>query len=201
MPLLPIANDSLVYGSDDAGRTIKDEMDVVRNAMRYAAGELHLAGHMVGDCELFAAGDVEVHEARDQNFYIFDLARCFPPESPEVANLDGDHLPKSDRTIFCRKMRPELLQYLKTRKTNPLSPDAFTGWGRFDADFDTQNLNIHKATATLLSERIPDLASHLDLIPRETIELAILSHHFHKFGVNMRHIAYVANFCTQPYVK
>ena len=77
MPLLPISHDTLVYGSDDAGRTVMKQMDLVNDVMMDAAKELHLAGHLVKDTKLFAAGDVEVHAARDEKFYVLDLARCF----------------------------------------------------------------------------------------------------------------------------
>ena len=54
--------------------------------MAAAAHSLHLAAHPVrsekGFVTLHAAGDIEVHKAKDGRVYVMDLARTFPPEHP-----------------------------------------------------------------------------------------------------------------------
>jgi hypothetical protein len=67
---------------------------------------------------------VEGHTGADGRFYILDLQRCFPPESP----FDTPHLSHSETRVFYHMLRPEFLQLLKQRGFPPLSSDALTGW-------------------------------------------------------------------------
>ena len=50
-------------------------------------------------------------------FYLLDLARAFPPESP----WDTPHLPREPGSLFYRMLRPELLQELKRAGLPPVS--------------------------------------------------------------------------------
>jgi hypothetical protein len=91
MPLLPISASSIVYGSNDAGRTVHTgaRSAAVRRAMAHCAQALHLAPHrVVGGHKLCSAAYVEGHLGADNRLYLLDLARAFPPESP----LDVPHL-------------------------------------------------------------------------------------------------------------
>ena len=60
--------------------------------MKKAAAELNLSKHAFGKAdqsvELFSAVDVEGHIGKDSKFYLLDLSRTFPPESPKHT----DHL-------------------------------------------------------------------------------------------------------------
>ena len=104
MPLLPIGDDSLVYGSADAGKTVHMSDPLVNEMMANCSRDLHLAEHSVGDCRLHAAGDVEVHIGLDDNIYILDLARSFPPEHPEASSMYSGVRPHS-RSIFFKVCR------------------------------------------------------------------------------------------------
>jgi len=55
----------LVSGSCDGGRTVVDEDDIARAALKYAAHHLHLAKHQVNQAMLYTAGDIEVHRNSD----------------------------------------------------------------------------------------------------------------------------------------
>lgn len=114
--------------------------------MEHAATTLHLSGHMVGNVYLHAAGDIEGRVGRDGRYYLLDTARAFPCEFPLLCT----HLPRIGGTVFYRLLRPELLQILKSRGFEPLSPDALTGWGR-GPDSKLHGIRVRNATAYLVS--------------------------------------------------
>jgi len=80
MPVLPLSKGKLVYGSPDAGKTVRTDDAVFVERMRVLAKQLHLKPHMVGGKELYSAGDVEGHLVGNERF-LLDLARSMPPES------------------------------------------------------------------------------------------------------------------------
>jgi hypothetical protein len=199
LPLLPISKDTLVYGSCDGGHTVHDKDDTVRKAMGIAAKRLHLAAHRVSNVVMLSAGDVEVHRAQDGNFYLIDLARCFPPESIlAVKNKAGHEYPPS--SIFHRMVRPEaLIIWKKTSQgeAKPVSPDAFTNWGIIDRDQHDQV--AYDCTVFILTDQVEKLSNHLltgfkTLNDSTSVNLAVA---FHEFGVNMRHIGLVAEHCEK----
>ena len=65
--------------------------------MAKAAAELNIRRHVVGQKgdtkELHSAADVEGHMGKDKLFYLLDLSRTFPPESPQYTkHLSNIHL-------------------------------------------------------------------------------------------------------------
>jgi hypothetical protein len=206
LPLLPITKETLVYGSCDGGLSVKNSKEFVAEKMKDAAAILHLAGHMVGKCLLYTAGDVEVHEAHDGNYYLLDLARCFPPESIlAVEDSTGQIFPHS--SIFHRMLRPEALLLWKEYdnradppgKDRPLSSDAWTKWGEHNRLVYDQD--VYDATVFILGHQVNILASRLLSKFSEAgnenatlwdINIAAL---FHECGVNMRHLGPVAEAC------
>eukprot|EP00475_Leptophrys_vorax_P004649 TRINITY_DN12769_c0_g3_i2.p1 TRINITY_DN12769_c0_g3~~TRINITY_DN12769_c0_g3_i2.p1 ORF type:complete len:266 (-),score=60.03 TRINITY_DN12769_c0_g3_i2:201-971(-) len=74
MPIWPISKNTLVHGSCDAGKTVCDVDPTVRNALRSAAADLHLAVHEVRSVQLYTAGDIEVHKTKEGRFYLVDVA-------------------------------------------------------------------------------------------------------------------------------
>jgi len=85
---LPLGEKSLVYGSADGGRTVHKSNEKFNDAMRRAAEALNIRGHVVGKLdraqELHAAVDIEGHVGMDNRFYLLDMSRTFPPESPTL---------------------------------------------------------------------------------------------------------------------
>lgn len=49
MALLPLKESALIYGSDDGGKTVKNEDEEFSKAMNVAGAELYLAKHRVHD--------------------------------------------------------------------------------------------------------------------------------------------------------
>jgi hypothetical protein len=80
--VLPIGKDTLVYGSGDAGHTIKKDDALVNEWMERCAKYLNIKPHLVSKKKvlLSAAADIEVHKGNDGYYYILDTARVLPPE-------------------------------------------------------------------------------------------------------------------------
>lgn len=122
---------SLVYGSDDGGRTCHAD-DVHINGMMEKCGEiLNLKAHAVTNSQVIihAPCDIEVHRGKDNNIYVLDTARVFPPEFPfplfgaiklpsyEVEGqilkleLDKGQLDILVKDLYCAKTQEGLLYY------------------------------------------------------------------------------------------
>jgi Clustered mitochondria/FYVE zinc finger/Translation initiation factor eIF3 subunit 135/Ankyrin repeats (3 copies)/Ankyrin repeat len=91
---IPIGADTLVYGSNDAGRSIHRDDTKFNELMEEAAKFLNIKPHVVGRQinvrhELAAPVDIEGHidttEAKRR--YVLDTARVFPPERPLQTHL------------------------------------------------------------------------------------------------------------------
>ena len=84
---LPIDTDTLRVGTADCGETVHGDDKHLSKKLQFAAQELNLRKHFVKKVSLFTACDVEGHCGRDNRYYVVDLARAFPPESPFVWHL------------------------------------------------------------------------------------------------------------------
>ena len=106
---LPIqGDDSLVYGSNDGGLTIKNSDPRFRDAIEKMGEHFNLAGHLSGidnQTVVYTGSDIEGHYANDR-YYILDLARFFPPEAPlnELESKKEHH--SQVRTWNCTQQCP-----------------------------------------------------------------------------------------------
>jgi hypothetical protein len=86
---LPIKGDeTLIYGSNNAGRTISKNDDIIFNhAIQKLSSHFNLSSHVSAtdnETIIYTATDVEGHyDHSRKRYYILDLARFFPPEAPE----------------------------------------------------------------------------------------------------------------------
>lgn len=204
MPYLPLQN--MVYGSSDGGRTLLMENEQFNSIMKEAANSLHLSGHFISNYYLYSAGDVEGYSGSDGRNYLLDLARTYPPESPEVTK----HLPIYSQSIFFRLLRPEFLQILKSSKFPPLSPDALAGlflvffnllivgWSRNASDMIEMNERVKMATRVLLEIIIPEFAQKLNEMPLGSIKNYRMSENLHRHGINVRHLSLIRSLVTNP---
>ena len=69
MPVLPLKDATLIYGSEDAGKTVHNEDGKFYEALRGAASFLNLAEHKVRDVNLCTGGDVEGHYHQSRGCY------------------------------------------------------------------------------------------------------------------------------------
>lgn len=125
-PLVPIGSSTLVYGSDDGGRSVQTRDPVFSQRLEPALARLKLKPHLVGREEnelklIRGPIDLEGHLGRDGRYYLCDVARLFPPEAPQPTLGAGQ--------IFYNLLREELL----SRLPNELSSDAFSAFGRHGA--------------------------------------------------------------------
>lgn len=187
MPFLPLSECKLVYGSDNGGKTVHDDDEVMQSALKFAAHHLHLERHWVRDKRLYAAGDIEAHMGKDGRRYLVDLARTFPPEDPGCSS----HLPHVHSSVFFRLHRAAFMEYLKSKHDNakfpPLSSDAYSLWGsRIDAA--THNQNAKNATVYLLETRVSELVSFLQTDKNQTQNLGQV---LQRWGISVRHMGLV----------
>ena len=161
MPLLPITRATLHVGSGDGGATVHAKDAPLLAALHDVAKEMHLADHLIAgtNVSLPCAGDVEGHVGLDGRRYLVDLGRALPPECSPLSS----HLPQRGQTAFYRFLRPELLQHLKLREDPirfpPLSPDAFSRWGRQEGE--KHENAAANAALLMLHKQVPKFAHYL----------------------------------------
>ncbi|GAM18576.1 hypothetical protein SAMD00019534_017510 [Acytostelium subglobosum LB1] len=150
---LPITKESIVYGSNDGGKTVHNSDPLIEAEMKRLAKKMFIKGHTVGlntPVTIFGPGDIEVHKGTDGRYYMIDFARAFPPEYP--AHIHG----KIGRQIFYSMLRPELLLKFNVE----LSPDAFSGW-QTGADEEQNNQDVIDITTKYHNELIPEVAGFI----------------------------------------
>jgi len=147
MTTLPINDETLVYGSRNAGKTMfKDEY--VHENMLKIGKKLNLRPHLVSHniTEMALCGDVEIHNFKDDSqnvYYSLDLARVFPP----ACILDDS----PQGSIFFRMLRPEILEIVGCHDIR-LSSDALSGWQDVDPNAYEMNNDIKRATEILTEQ-------------------------------------------------
>eukprot|EP01124_Arcella_intermedia_P013380 TRINITY_DN19810_c0_g1_i1.p1 TRINITY_DN19810_c0_g1~~TRINITY_DN19810_c0_g1_i1.p1 ORF type:complete len:1334 (+),score=360.17 TRINITY_DN19810_c0_g1_i1:602-4003(+) len=137
MSFLPIDKQTLIYGSCDAGKTVKAEDPLVNDLMKELGKRLNLCEHLVGDKVIYGPGDIEVHHSMiDSRYYVLDFARLLPPMEPQ---------PNTPNSIFFRFLRPE---FVKSNEI-PLCSDAFSMWLSKDPQMTKKNKDIRDACVRL----------------------------------------------------
>mmetsp|Transcript_17467 Transcript_17467/g.52245 ORF Transcript_17467/g.52245 Transcript_17467/m.52245 type:complete len:1232 (+) Transcript_17467:129-3824(+) len=187
LSVLPINNDTIVYGTADGGRTVHASDPDFFAKMRQAGQQLNLCDHVCGRGStrkvLSSAADLEGHIGTDGNSYLLDFARAMPPTQPRDSCFNG-HLYQLFRAEFVRKYKVALC------------PDAFSGFIGDDPDRIQHNQAVRDATTYLLEELLPTTTINLKglLSTRKTVE-DIKSFHIpqllHKDGVNLRYMGFV----------
>ncbi|KAH3759143.1 Histidine kinase [Pelomyxa schiedti] len=193
IPIIP--SSSPVYGSRDGGNTIYHSDPVVNELMKSICGTMNLKEHLCGlkaDHLLSGPTDIEVHKGTDGNYYVLDVSRLFPPETP---------IPTVVRCYLHRLLRPELV----LSSTKALSSDALSPFSRADPDNAKLNADVNELTDTLHQKIIPEFAEMLDtkfvnISPSDPATLEISSK-MHAAGINLRHYGEVWALCKQSSVK
>lgn len=213
---LPISPKTLKYGSADGGNTVRADLPELNQLMKNCAQVLNLKGHFAGISAdpsqrrfLHTPCDIEGHLGRDGKFYVIDLARLFPPETPEsfarplVSGETNETTVPAEgaisRSFLYRLLRPELVR----RNKVPLSSDAFTLFGK--DGHEEHDREAREATQWLRDSIIPEfsaklLASTLPGSPRRqmaaeaTVEW--LLDNIHRNGINFRYLAAIRKECV-----
>jgi hypothetical protein len=179
--VLPIDDSTLVYGSSDGGNLVVASLDVMNDVMSKCSRVLNLKGHVAGigvnTKFIYGPCDLEGHLGHDGRLYAIDLARLFPPETPNSSIPGG---------FLYRLLRPELVRTFP----KPLSSDAFTLFGKHDSD--THDSEVRQATEFLHHHVIPEFAKSLNLTPpNSSIAIEELLEKLHRSGINIRFLGEV----------
>jgi hypothetical protein len=90
-----------------------------------AAEELNIREHVIKDKVLYSGCDVEGHLGSDGNYYLVDLSRSFPPESPLFTKHFDSQSGLSPGEILTLSISPESSylpdEYGKTNETSPIT--------------------------------------------------------------------------------
>jgi tetratricopeptide (TPR) repeat protein len=142
---LPIANSTLIYGTNDGGRTIHAGDDVLNQHLDVIAKQINVKPHQCGNAEqsvlMYSACDLEGHRGRDGKFYVVDFSRVMPPERPSGRKME--HL--------YRLLRPEFVKSYVV----PLCSDGYSGFIRQTTTADAHNSELDAATEYLHTVHIP----------------------------------------------
>ena len=182
--VLPVDKSTLVYGSDDGGKTVLNKTKLFASKMEQVANVLNLMGHNVHGVRVHGPADLEGHRGKDGRMYLLDFSRVFPPEAPEPGAKDS-------RAIFHRLLRPELVK----RSDIPLSSDAFSKFQKDDPKDKALNGQVHVATEMLFREIIPQFA--LSLSELKSFDDLMLIGSIHRAGINVRHLGKLRK-CVDP---
>jgi hypothetical protein len=188
--LLPLAKDSLVYGSNDAAQTIHRDNEEFNRLIEIASAKLNLKPHNCGASVqeakmMYSCVDLEGHVGTDGRFYLLDFSRAMPPVTPQRLKMNS-HL--------FEMLRHE---YVKTYPV-PLCPDAYSRFVMAMPDFEDHNREVDEATYALLHHRIPEFAEvlkqrfhlYMDRV-HGTPEDFPLSSLLHEHGINVRYMGLV----------
>ena len=183
-----------MYGSSDGGESVHNTDPKLNALMKQVGTELHWAEHKVRggasqgyqSVPIYGAGDCEAHRGIDGRYYLLDLARAFPPESP----ISTPHLPPCKQSIFFRMLRPELLQIVKNMNLNPLSCDAFSNWGTGDENKVKHCRDVVLATNLLVTRIVPEFVTVLEHHWADIGSVKLVQE-AHLRGINVRHLGLV----------
>lgn len=191
LTMLPISKGSLIYGSDNAGKSVHLEDEKIYEKMKKTARRLNLKGHfLTANTEkmIWGPGDIEGHIGKDGLHYVLDYARVYPP----AAMVPGEIKEKS-RCLF-RLLRPELV----FKYTSPLSSDAFTAWGRVESEI--HNEEVRQATQFVLDSCIPTVAELLiNSCEKSNFDAKIITKITHLNGVNIRYLGLLRRYMFSKY--
>ncbi|KAH3745553.1 Histidine kinase [Pelomyxa schiedti] len=114
--LLPIGKETLIYGSDNAGRSGVRYDPIVDRKLTNIAKQLNLKRHRVGEGDnwIYTPIDLEAHHV-DGKYYLVDTSRLFPPQG----------IPKQQHnrcTYLFRLLRPEFVK----KYSKPLCNDVYS---------------------------------------------------------------------------
>ena len=212
--LLPLSKGSLCYGSKDGCNTVMAAPPAHEPALRELSAALNLKPHFarqrkdMSDVLVFSAADVEGHVADDGRFYLLDLSRTMPPVRP---------LPGSDKNCFLfQHFRPQFVR----KYPIPLCSDAFSLFVKKTDAEQEHKREVSAASEYLFTVVIPacakEITAQLDERARLHLPLEVeqklawflfsflksdvkevsLAEIVHSQGVNLRHLALVAEHMT-----
>ncbi|KAL7711905.1 Clu domain-containing protein [Entamoeba marina] len=191
--VLPIKSNTIIYGSGDAGKTIRMDNPLLNEKMRVAAKLLNIKGHVIKGKMVHGPVDIEVHKGFDGRFYLCDCARVFPCEAP---NFIREETPDKSSYLY-RLFRPEFVRLYN----KPLSSDAFSPFDKDDPMKETNRIEIIEATNYLYNTIIPEFVSDVERKKPYTKKDFFLTRLMHQYGINVRHLLCIYQLATQDFLR
>ena len=206
MSLLPINNDTLVYGTNDGGILVHNSNLKLSKLMKEAAEMINIKKHICGLRtmsgmrlrgwqELYSPADLEGHVGKDGNFYLIDFARTLPPEAP---------IPGSKSAHLYQLLRPEFIKSYE----EPLCSDAFSGFLMADPLVNVHNESVKNASEYLHKDLIPRFVRDSlvwqirEAQERKNLHEFPITEAIHAKGICMRHIGLIIkNIRNEPSFK
>ena len=185
-----------VHGFSPGGEMFISKHKIAGNLLKKAAIRLRLAEHTVmgtadsHPIDTCASADLQVFRGQDEEFYMKNYWRAFPPEHPEITT----HLPEASRgqSIMWRKLRPE---FCSRYDVTTLSPDALALASIKSPDRNKHDEAVKQATVYLVDTLIPNLAESLSsrdyILPLSDGLGLDITAELHSRGISMRHLGYL----------
>eukprot|EP01130_Rhizamoeba_saxonica_P016644 TRINITY_DN7735_c0_g1_i2.p1 TRINITY_DN7735_c0_g1~~TRINITY_DN7735_c0_g1_i2.p1 ORF type:complete len:954 (-),score=172.68 TRINITY_DN7735_c0_g1_i2:62-2923(-) len=180
--LLPVNNDTLVYGSSDAAMNIKtgeNDQELLEIIDIVATG-LKSNPHPVSERstgivkEMKLCVDFEIHKLKD-TYFALDFARLLPSNSKKY-NLSY-------------MLRHEILA---NERIKPLSSDTYSGFGTIDKH--TYERDLEGVIKWIIESHIPVICFTYLSNSNHTFVHDIKGS-LHSYGINLRFMGAVRNFC------
>eukprot|EP01102_Stenamoeba_stenopodia_P006834 TRINITY_DN190_c0_g2_i1.p1 TRINITY_DN190_c0_g2~~TRINITY_DN190_c0_g2_i1.p1 ORF type:complete len:940 (-),score=153.29 TRINITY_DN190_c0_g2_i1:120-2939(-) len=161
-PVLPIDKTTIVYGSNDGGKTVHADIPEVNKVVEEIGTRLRLKEHKVGKDPqtskmLYTPGNFQVHKGKDNRYYAVGFGRIFPPEAP-CADPNIACTLAEKRSVLYKFLRPEFHVALNEK----LSPDAFSDWSKLDENRQENDDQVRAATVHLFNQVIPAFAAEVE---------------------------------------
>jgi hypothetical protein len=188
--LLPIAKDTLVYGTSNAGRVFVNSCPELYDAATEASRRLNLKPHLIGTPEkmwpIHSPCDLEGHLGSDGRKYLLDFSRHMPPirASKEFVTWNAPNM------HLYRLLRPEFVASYE----KPLCADAFSGFmDQSTPNYQEDHEEVKDATRVLITVTIPNFGKELCRLVTEEARLSAdgsiskfrLTEALHRGGINV----------------
>mmetsp|Transcript_25879 Transcript_25879/g.36402 ORF Transcript_25879/g.36402 Transcript_25879/m.36402 type:complete len:629 (-) Transcript_25879:2-1888(-) len=197
MTSLPIDDETIVYGSNDASKALTFHMsnDQITKMVDNLANELNLKPHSIDasgvvfpppvgykpgnhGIKIRAPVDLEAHLGMDDQIYLLDFARLFPPAFPD---------PKIPCSYLVNLFRPEfVVNYPK-----PLCSDAYSLFIRNTEHNEEHDQEIKEATDFLLTKLVPKFAATLTALSPEECNYFPLIESVHIARINVKYLGII----------
>ena len=175
--LLPIAKETLVYGSADAGHEFESSNEEAKRMMECIGEKLYLKPHICVDAHgtehtIIGPADIEIHQGIGKHAYLYviDAARLMPPD----VNVNAL------TSVFYQQFRPEFMKWYK----KPLSSDAYSRFGLSGSEI--HNKEVLEASRVLREERVPKFAQMIKPPNKKDKTLNWVSVEMQHRGINAR---------------
>ena len=185
-------SEDLEHGILSHGEVFVNKSKIAQTCLKMSATALNLAEHVckgskdITSSTTFASAELQVYRGLNEEFYLQNFWRSFPPELPDTT--PHLHSTARDQSVFWRLLRPE---YVRSYKV-PLSPDAMCAITFRAPDNEMHIVHLRAACRNLIDKVIPSFLTSLlkrDYVFPLSEGFGIdLTSEMHARGINIRHL-------------